>query len=235
MCTSTKILLQHPVTMKALEQERMRISPRTTGGGAGSPRRAAAEAAALRFRLFSRCLLLAGLACLYLSLSGHLYISNNNKQEQTPQHHLQKQQQHGPSHGHKNAPRNKQTIADSSPSELDSNNAGNMMIDYPLTKEGMKAIGAQLGRSFFPRVQRKRQQVKAAASSATAAAKLGGSRPATNHSHYFWCRQRPVANGQKYFTPNSSTTTEGLFFVKTPKTAVGSAILNSPVFEWVLV
>lgn len=62
---------------------------------------------------------------------------------------------------------------------------------YPLTRQSMLDVGAQMGRSAVPK-----------------ASKQPG----------VWCRQRPTSTAN-FLTPTLNTTTKGLFFVKTPKTA----------------
>jgi hypothetical protein len=69
-----------------------------------------------------------------------------------------------------------------------------------LTRQGMLDQGARRGRSAVGRIRAKRDQAAAASSNS-------GTNPL-----WFWCRPRPTST-------TNSTTMEGLFFVKTPKTA----------------
>ncbi|CAB9531204.1 expressed unknown protein [Seminavis robusta] len=168
----------------------MRISPRKVSG---KPRNTSSLGSAssglwnfLRRRLF---LVSVAIACFYVTLSGHLYMANDDRYQQ--QHH--EKTNSNPDYLKEIEQRTGHTYV---PAVVN-------FTGYPLTREGMIATGAQMGRSVVERFQVKKQQPQKG-----------------NTNNHWWCRPRPANPPEKYLQqPRNNTQNQGLFFVKTPKTA----------------
>ena len=114
--------------------------------------------------------------------------------------------------------------------DTNSNNNNNakteaVRVEYPLTRSSMFDAGVNMGRSYANRILERRKSSKHMEHQDNA--NVSSTNP------FFWCRFRPLSEQQgRFMAPlpsatnnnnnsiNSITTrTEGLFFVKTPKTA----------------